>query len=227
MAWIALAALSVTVASSELAAGTTDKEIEAKISAGLKAYQDGRTGEAISALQEAIAGMQKSQHKGMAAFFPKAPEGWEAGKLDSASISANSGQEGGSSVTTLTQEFTRKSDDLKVTVTLANSPELIKAQEKLLEVYKNPEMTKMMNANPDHQLKVIDENGWTGLRQIMKEDEGKGSASITAFSGACILTLQVQNNDGDVLDMFWKTIDLKGLAAAAPKSKPVQKADSE
>jgi hypothetical protein len=218
---------SIAMWSPQAFSQTTDKDVEAKIESALKDYKAGKTGEAMASLQEAVALMQKSAQKGMAAFFPKAPEGWEAGKLDSQSIS--SGGEGHSgSWTTLSQSFTRKKDELKVSIALANSPDMIKAQKGMLEGFKNPEMLKMMNSDPAHQVKLIDQAGWVGLRQITKgKGDDKGKAEIIVLTDACMLTLQVDSADEAVLDTFFKQIDLKGLAAAAPKAKKTEKSDSQ
>jgi hypothetical protein len=217
---------SISLWSSGAIAQTTDKDIEGKIESALKDYKTGKTGEAMTALQEAISLMQKSAQKGMAAFFPKAPEGWEAGKLDSQSIS--SGGDHTSSWTTLNQNFTRKKDELKVSVSLANSPELIKAQKGMLDAFKNPQMLKMMNADPARQIKLIEQAGWVGVRQVEKaKDDNKGKVEIILIIDACMLTLNINSDDEAALDKFFKQIDLKALAAAAPKPKKVEKADSE
>lgn len=200
-------------------AADADKDVEAKIESALKDYKAGKTGEAMTSLQEAISLIQKSSRKGMAAFFPKAPDGWEAGKLDSQSVSG--GGEGGSSFwTTLSQDFTRKKDQLRVSVSLANSPEMIKAQKGAMEVFKNAETLKAMNSDPAHQYKLVEQAGWVGLRTVEKGKDGdKGRCEIILFTDACLLTLRVDSADEAVLDQFFKQIDLKALAAAAPKAK--------
>ena len=230
MRWLSWSALLVVGVSLAMGSGrvfgqSADKDVEAKIESALKAYRSGQTGEAMSSLQEAIAMIQKSTEKGLAAFFPKAPEGWDASKLDSQSLSTGGSDNGGGSWTTLSQNFTRKKDPLKVTVTLTNSPQLIQAQKGMLAAFKNPEMLKALNADPNHQVKLIEQSGWVGLRQITKgkgqDDKGKGE--IAVYSDSCVLTLQVDSDDQAVLDTFWKSIDLKGLAAASPKSKKTDK----
>ena len=224
---LALLAAGVVVAmeSGRAFAQDTDKDVEAKIESALKAYKSGQTGEAMSSLQEAISMIQKSTEKGLAAFFPKAPEGWKASKLDSRSLSTGGSDNSGGSWTTLSQSFTRKKDSLKVTVSLANSPQMIKAQKGIMEAFKSPDILKAMNADPNHQVTLIDQAPWAGLRQITK---GKGQGDkckceIVVYSDSCVLTMQVDSDDQTVLDTFWTSTDLKGLAGAAPKSKKTDK----
>lgn len=230
MRWLSLWTLlavcaSVAAGPGRVLAESTDKDVEAKIESALKAYRSGQTGEAMSSLQEAISLIQRSAEKGLAAYFPKAPEGWKASKLDSQSLSTGGSDNGGGSWTTLSQNFTREKDPLKVTVTLANSPQLIQAQKGMLAAFKNPEMLKAMNADPNRQVKLIEQDGWVGLRQITKGKGGsdKGRGEVTVYTDSCVLTMQVDSDDQAVLETFWKSIDLKGLAGAAPKSKKTDK----
>jgi translation initiation factor 2 beta subunit (eIF-2beta)/eIF-5 len=193
-----------------------DGDAEAKIQQALKLYKEGKAGDAIIALQDAIAIIQQSQSKGMAAFFPKAPDGWEAGKLETNSISSGAGSEA-MTMTTLSQTFTRTSDKLDVKVTLTNSPQLIQPQKTMLDNLKNPQIMAAMNQDPDHKMKLIDRDGWAGWQSLTKN----GSAEIAIFNNSNLLNINVDKNDEAVLNQFFSTFDLKGLAATAT-SKPAK-----
>lgn len=217
---ICLASLAVMICSAAcLAEG--DKAVEGLITKGLAAHKAGKTHDAIAALQEAILLMQKSQEKGLAGFFPKAPAGWTAGELDSSSAAFGTG-EGGATYTTLTQQFTREEDGATVNVSLSNSNQLVEAHKAMAESYKNPEVLKMMNQDPNTKVKLIDKDGWTGWMTIEKDN----SAQAIAFSSGCLLTVQVDKGDEATLELFWNAIDHKALAKATvveAKTKPADK----
>lgn len=197
-------------------------DVEANIKKGLASYKDGKVQDAIAALQDAITAMQKSQQKGLASFFPKAPAGWTAKELESNSMTmqGTDSKDGNTSYTQLAQEFVRTSDDLQVKITLTNASFLVAAQADVIKTYKNPEILKALNAEDKNKISVIEQDGWTGWRMIEKDSH----AEITAFCGSCLLTIRVEKDDPTVLDTFWKAINLKGIAAsetasAKPKAK--------
>jgi flagellin-specific chaperone FliS len=175
-----------------------------------EAYKQGQVQQAIDALQKAIALLQESQRQGLAAFFPKVPDGWEADKVQSNSFSAGGNQEQNSfSYTTLTRTYKHKGDDLSVEITLANSPQMINTYKGMMDTFKNPQTLAMMNQNPDTKLALIDQEGWNGWSTLNKGSD----AQFVALNGAYLLTLKVSKDDQTTLDSFWKAIDLKGLNA--------------
>lgn len=192
-----------------------DKEavnVEQTIKQALASYKDGKTQDAISSLQKAIAAMQKSQQQGLASFFPKAPKGWKAHELESQAMSMQ-GTEDNQTYSQLTQRFTRESDDLEVVVTLANASWLIEPQEAVLKSYRNPEVLKMLSADPKVKIALLEKDGWGGWKHIQKDDQ----AEAIAFCNSCLLTIRVDKADEEVLETFWKSMDLKGLAATQAK----------
>lgn len=199
-----------------------DKDVESLINKGLASYKAGRTNEAIAFLQEVVLLLQRSQEKGLARFFPKAPEGWEAGKLESSSAAIGTG-EGGATYTQLTQRFTRKQDGATATVTLSNSNQLIESQRAMAESYKNPEVLRMMNQDPDTKIKLIDQDEWVGWTVIQKDRD----AQATALCTGCLLSIQIDKPDEAAVDAFLKATDLKGIAGAAGVSQPTSKPAKE
>ncbi|MCJ7543278.1 MAG: hypothetical protein MUP47_01725, partial [Phycisphaerae bacterium] len=131
--------------------------------------------------------------------------------------------EGGATYTQLTQRFTRKQDGATATVSLTSSNQLIDAQKPLAESYKNPEFLRMANLDPNMKVKLIDQDGWTGWIVIQKE----GDAQATALHSGYLLTVQVDKPDEAALDIFWKAIDLKGLAGPGAASQPTSKPAKE
>lgn len=188
--------------------------VEALIQAGLKAYKDGQTQRAVAALQEAIAQMQKQQEKGLASFFPKAPDGWEAGEIDTQSATFGTGK-GSESFTTLNRTYTRKTDQMEVQVSLVNSPQLVESHKAMAEAYKNPAMLKELNADGNKN-KMIERDGWIGWLTVSKDD----NATITAFNKSYVLTITVDKPDEAVLNSFWMAIDVKGLAGSLSPGRP-------
>ncbi len=198
-------------------APTTQSDPQPLIESALDKYKAGNVQEAIDALQKAIALLQASQRQGLAAFFPKAPQGWKAGKLESHSLSAGGNQEETQiSYTTMEQTYTRESDGARVTVTLANSPQLIEAYKGMMESFGNPQMLAAMNQDPNHHIEVVNQEEWKGWSALNKGQD----AQINAFNGSYLLTVQVSKEDKAALELFWKAIDLKGLGAqGATKGK--------
>lgn len=189
--------------------------VEARILAGLKAYKDGKTQEAVAALQEAVALMQASQQQGLAALFPKAPDGWEAGKIESQSMSLGGSDQQSGAYTSLSRTYTRKADNVEATITLLDSKQMIEAQRQLVETYKNPAMLAMLNQDPDKKTTLIDQQGWIGWKIVSKGQ----SAEAMAFNQSYLLTVRVSAGDEPVLDGFWKAIDFRAIVPAA---KPAQ-----
>jgi hypothetical protein len=213
--WTAFA-LSVALAVSVIVAAETPKPEDAEklINSGLKAYKEGKLNEAVSQLQAAISAIQATLQKSMSAIFPKAPEGFEAGEIDT---SAGSTSSGGSSfaVINLSRTYTSKADNgPSVTITLTSSKEMIAAQKAMLETLKSPEMVKAMQASGE-TFKPVEQDGWVGMRHISKE----GPAEIIVFSKTCMLNVKVDKADAKTLDQFWKLIDLKSLPADVAEPK--------
>lgn len=211
-ATIALAGVVLLATAAWAAEKDAPADVEALIQKGLKAYKDGKVRDSVSALQEAIAAMQKSQEKGLAAFFPKAPAGFEAGKIESQSASYGDGASA-TSYTILKQTFTRASDDVTATVTLTDAPQMIEAQKARAEAYRNPGVMAALNQSPDTKVTLIDQNGWVGWKIISKGHD----AQIAAYSGSTLLQVNLSKDDANLLDAFWNAIDLKGLASAQTK----------
>lgn len=209
--------LCLCLAAAVFAAAAADP-IEALIAKGLKAYKEGNSQDSIAALQEAILLMQKSKEKDLLACLPKAPAGWEAGKVDSGSTAVGTG-EGGMTCTQLSQTFTRKADDARATVTITNSEQLMQAHKAMADAYKNPELVKMMNQDPNTKFKMITQDGWTGWSIIHKDQ----NAEAVTFSGGYMVNIQISKADEKALDAFWNGTDFKAigkLKAAEPASKP-------
>lgn len=184
------------------------------IAKATKAQKDGKIQDAINALQEAVALLQKSQEKGIASFFPKAPDGWKAGEVKSDSSTAGSGGEA-FSVSASSCEYTGK-DNSNVKISLFTSPQMVEGQKAAVAALKDPQTLAAMNAGPDTKISMIDKDGWVGLRSIEKNSS---AASIVAFAGQTMLEIRVNKADEKTLELFFSAINLKGLAAAVGAAK--------
>lgn len=194
------------------------QDVEALILKGLKAYKDGKNQDAIQALQQAVAAIQKTQQAGMASFLPAAPAGWTAGKVDSGSVGAISSDGGETfSAINLSRKYTKKGGDedsaTTVTVTIHSQKELIEAFKGMAETYKNPQMIAMMEQSGKVKMSSIDTAGWTGWKMV--SSEGRGEAKANAFCGDLMLMVEVNKADARAMELFWSAIDLKGLAGTA------------
>ena len=192
-----------------------DPKVVQKIEQGLKAYKDGKNADATKALQEAITMIQKASASGMEAFFPDAPAGWEAGKVNT--IVANVG--GGDtavSYTTLERRYEKKGNDGQyISMSLLTSAEFVTGQKQMIEALAKPEMIAILNTD-GNKAKAISQDGWTGLLRTDKSGEGQ----IVLFDGATMLNLQSRKVNVATLEKFLKTIDLKGLAAQDKTTAP-------
>lgn len=191
--------------------GQDPKEaVLAHIDQGREAFTAGRNQAAIDHLQKAIALLQKMATKNLASFLPAVPEGFKAKDPET-----NSGSWGGGETAfqwnSAARTYTRESDGVRVEVMISSSPQLVESQRAMLKLYENPEMRKMMNQDPAQKIEIIEKDGWSGISIIKEGDD----ASITAFRGKTMLTLSVSNGAGELLNSFWKAMDLAGLGGGS------------
>jgi hypothetical protein len=184
-----------------------DETILGHIDKGRAAFVAGKTQAAIDHLQKAVGLMQQMATKSLASFFPKAPEGWKASEPSTNSGSWNAGSEV-FQWNSADCSYTRTADSVKVDILITSSPQIVEPAKAMMKVYQDPQMRKMMAANPNQKIEVIDKDDWTGF---MMAQQG-GNASIMAFNGRTMLQLTCGSGDASILDMFWKAIDLAGLA---------------
>lgn len=191
---------------------------EKLIQRALDAYKGGKTQQAVDLLQEAISTIQKTRQKGLAGFLPQTLAGWTVGKADVQTV-AMSANDDASSMTTVSQSFTRVQDKLDVEVTLTDSKLLAEAQKAMAESYKDPALLQALAADGKTKIELIKVPNWTGW---IKTEKG-GKTELIAFSGSIMLTLNAEKADAEAVKTVWNAIDLKGLAAAAQaggKTKP-------
>lgn len=190
------------------------------IQSALDAYKTGQIQQAIDELQKAIAILQQSQREGLARYFPDAPSGWEAGKLDSNSFSAGGNDADKSfSYTTLSRPYTNKSNQTRVTLTLANSPQLIETYSAMLQNFQNVQMLAAINQDTNSHTELVDQDGWKGWSTVTKGQDAK----LISFNGSYSLTVEVDKDDKADMEIFWKAIDLKGLSAQVNHAKTAGK----
>jgi hypothetical protein len=182
--------------------------IEATIQKGLKDFKDGKSQDAIAALQDAIGMIQKSTAKGLGNFFPQAPAGWEAGELETQSIAGAGNGKETINYTTMTRTY-RKGEELSVTISLNTSPLLAEAQKSVMEAYKNPAAKAAME---QAGVKLFDKDGWSGWTKVEKDND----AEMTAFCKSLLLNIKVDKADEKVLQQFIGLMNLKALAESAP-----------
>ncbi|MBI5722810.1 MAG: hypothetical protein HZA50_02545 [Planctomycetes bacterium] len=202
-------AILVTAGSwSMLAEDEKGGNAEAVIQKALADYKAGKINEAISGLQSAIAEMQKSQQKGLAGFFPKAPEGWEAGEIRSDAVAVG-GSGGKGSWIIVTRKYSRK-DENSAEMSMTNSPDLVAPQKQLADTYKDGKMIEMMNVNPNVKFTAINKDGWLGWTIISKDADAQASL----ICGGTWISIRVEKADGKALNDLVNGIDLKALAAS-------------
>lgn len=92
-------------------------EVEDKINAALKLYQEGKLAEASTELQNAQNSLTEKRGSGLSSVLPDMIQEWKAGKLEAASLAALGG---GSSV-----ERVYKKGEKKATVSIASDSPLL------------------------------------------------------------------------------------------------------
>ncbi|MHC4974643.1 MAG: hypothetical protein ACYTG3_20200 [Planctomycetota bacterium] len=147
--------------------------VEKLIQEGLEAYKAGKNQEAILKLQKAIGLIQQSAAKGLEAFLPAAPDGWKADPAKSKSGNWGAGE----AAVTWTQascRYIRESDNLKVEVTISDSPQIIQGQKAL------PEPADAPDDEPGSQQ---EDRAHRHGRLEGLEDHGQGQAPADADDG--------------------------------------------
>ena len=149
-----------------------------------------------------------------------APEGFTATEVKTQSANTGSGVQ--QTQWTNTRRTYSRADGLKVDMSITSSPQLIASARQMVTLYKNPQILAMANRNKSMKVSLVNQDGWTGLKQVVF---GR-NATITAFSGHTAISLKVNRGEEAVLAKFWSAINLAGLARAtsggapAPAPKP-------
>ncbi|MHC4471810.1 MAG: hypothetical protein ACYTDY_14515 [Planctomycetota bacterium] len=204
---VALAALVLAQASEEPKEEDPKAKILGHIDKGRAAFAAGKAQEAVDHLQKAIGLIQKTVEKGFAAFLPEAFEGWSRGKPDSASGIWGSGDES-FQWTQASCTYRRESDGLGVEITISSSPQLIQPQRVALEMYKSPQMRKMLEMDPNKTYDFIEEGGWSGW--IMTDKTG--GTTLMALGDKLMVAINIRKAMHDLAKKFWGAIDTAGLA---------------
>ena len=201
-------------------ASQTQAKIELLTAEAVKSYKAGKLSDAVSQLQQAITAIQKEMEKGLAAMFPPAPKGWEAGEIDKGSAAMASAQS--TSWTNVSRTYTRKSDQVTAEISLTNSPQLMAGQKQMVEMYKNPQLLAMVNRSGQTKITPLSREGWSGLTIVSKEDD---TAKAIAFSGGGnLVDIEISKADAQILEMFLKAVNFKAVPAATkPAAKPAGK----
>ncbi|MGC9455608.1 MAG: hypothetical protein ACP5HU_12210 [Phycisphaerae bacterium] len=184
--------------------------VEKLVREGLASYKAGRGSEAIERLQKAISLIQEEMGEDIASYVPDAPEGWTAGEVESSSGSMGGGGQGQQWVR-LARTYTRDSDEMKVELTITNSPQLVGTQRAATAMFSNPQYMAMLQSNPDMSIEQIDRDGWNGWLVVDKQS----SAQLMAFSGSTMLALEAPKADKAAVETIFEAIDLKGMSEAA------------
>jgi hypothetical protein len=216
VALVCVAALVAAPAESRPASDTA--KVESLVNQALAEYKAGNTGDAVAHLQEAITLMQKSLSKGLAAVFPEAPAGWEAGKVESNAMSFGSA-DGSQAWTQVSRTYTKTGVDLNVKIEITNTPQLIEAAKATAEAFKNPQMLAALNQNGNTKVEVVGKDGWFGWQTINKGS----SAELVAYNKDCLLTVHVNKDDAAAMSTFWNSMNLRAISGAQSTSRPAGK----
>lgn len=222
--------LVLTVLSSALAQEpeATEKpappSVEKLTSEALAAYKAGRNAEAVEKLQQAISLIQKEMGEDMASFIPDAPQGWKADDVRSSSGSLGGDGGQGQQWVRLSRAYTRTSDDLKVRLTISNSPQLVGTQRAATAMFSNPQYVAMLQSNPDMTIEAIDRDGWNGWMVV-----DKSNAQLMAFCGSTMITVEAPKADKSAIETIFGAVDLKNLAkiAGEDEKQPSEPQDAE
>lgn len=208
---VVLVALGFAIAQEEKAEDPT-KTALGLIDAGRAALVEGRSQAAIDSLQKAIGVIQTAFSKGLVSFLPDAPAGWKADEPDVSSGSWGAGAEA-VQWNSATCTYTRESDEVRVEVQISTSPQMLAAQKGALEMYKNPQMRKMLEMDPDHTFEFVEEGDWVALITVEKGE----SANVIGFHDKVLVTVEVGKPEMELVKRFWNAVDRKALAAELAK----------
>jgi hypothetical protein len=182
------------------------------IDQGRAALVEDKARQAIDHLQKAINFIQKTLVKGFVAFLPNVWEDWEATEPKT---EAGSWGTGAAAFQWMQAErsYIRKSDKLKVNVSITNMPQLTASYRAMIQGLKNPMVREMMKKDPSTQTEIIEKDGWLGLFQV---HDGKRSEA-TAMHEKVAVIIRFRAADMALLKRFFDAVDRLGIAAAARK----------
>lgn len=93
---------------------------------------------------------------------------------------------------------------------------MIEGQRAMQQVFSNPQLLALMNADPNKKMSALAEGGFQGWKSIEKE----GSAQAILLGQSLMVMVDSNSDDPATLDHHWRAIDLKKLSvldAAAKK----------
>ncbi len=214
---LCLLCLAPSFAKGQDTGAADDAAIEKIIQDALASYRAGEAQQAVERLHEAIARIEQSQKIGLASHLPPVPKGWDAGEVDSQSMSFAAGGQSGSQFLQIRRDYWPVESDgskgPRVNVTITNAPMMVQAQKAASAVYKNPQFLKSMQADPNRKVELVEEGEWFGWKIIEKEKQG----TVTAFCNNCLVTVNGDENSG--VETIWKGFDLEGLAKSSTPEK--------
>ncbi len=165
-------------------------EVDALIQAARDAYAAGDAQGAVAKLQEAIGRIQREHEKGLVAFCPDAPEGWDAKEPKSQSGSHGSG-EAHFQWTAVERRYQKQ--DAKgswIDITITNSPQIVAGPRAMLKMFENEAYLKMMTANdPNKTYAKLDRAGWAGWTIT---DTKRDSAELFAIGDVILVQIKAR-----------------------------------
>lgn len=181
-----------------------ESSVESLARRAVEAHRAGRHQEAIDLFQAAIALIQADEERGLVAFLPAAPEGWQRSEPESTSGAWGAGANGWT-WTQVSARYTQVEGEGDVEATISNSPTLTMAYQGMAQMLKNPQYAEMLNQDPTRKIELLDVGeGWTAWKMTQPSE-----TEVLAFSEG--LMVQLRSEDPSVLEGLWKDVDFAGL----------------
>ena len=187
----------------------TSRAWKASSALARSARKAGKNQVAIQKLQAAIDVLQRSGAKSLVSFLPPSMPGWKAGEPKTVTGNWGAGAQA-FQWTQVSRTYTRDEDGLRVNVQFTNSPQLIQGQRQMAAMFANEQYVKMMNNDPNKEIRVFKKVGWTGWTILEKGRKANG----VALSEDVMVTLDVSQDKEEVFAKFWKGVDFDGILAS-------------
>ncbi|GJM45623.1 MAG: hypothetical protein DHS20C21_24650 [Gemmatimonadota bacterium] len=197
----------VSAQTGDVDSGGETPSVEKLVADALAAHKAGKSMEAIQHLQAAIDAIQQVGTKSLTSFLPPVPEDWNATEPKTINGNWGSGAQA-FQWSQVTRTYTTK-DGMRVSVTFSNSPQLIASQRQMAATFGNEQMVKMMNMDPNKEIKVFKKEGWNGWTIVEKN-----KASGVAFGDKIMVSVDLNRGTEEVFSKFWKQVDFDGLRGA-------------
>ncbi len=184
-------------------------EVTKLVGEGEKAYAAKDYQKAMDIFQQVVQHLQARIGETIGRYFPAVQNGWTASPVDNANWSGSAGAQSHSFVNS-SRVYTRKADEIEVTIQFCNWPMIMQGAKAGMAAYSNPIMAQMLKVQ-GIEFSSEEKAGWMIMKIVDKKSD---SAQINAFSDQAMILIETQANAADAALKYFEAIDLEGLDGA-------------